>query len=130
MKYLFDSSAIYNALGPDVIGKLVGNYTLDLAKYEIGNIVWKEGALHKRMTGSEQEKIMRLAVDALDSMTILGVNGHEGRILALANKYKLSFYDSSYAYFARAMNIPLVTTDKKLVNQIAGYAESKDVQSI
>jgi hypothetical protein len=42
MKYLFDSSAIFRAIKENKIDLLTGNYTLELARYELGNIVWKD----------------------------------------------------------------------------------------
>ncbi|MEM2148079.1 MAG: hypothetical protein QXJ94_05695 [Candidatus Bathyarchaeia archaeon] len=41
MKYLFDSSAIFKAIKENKINLLIGNYTLELARYELGNILWK-----------------------------------------------------------------------------------------
>jgi hypothetical protein len=39
MKYLFDSSAIFRVIKENKVEILVGNCTLDLARYEFGNIV-------------------------------------------------------------------------------------------
>lgn len=43
MTLLFDSSAIFEAikLGSKAVDLLKGNYTVDLARYELGNIIWK-----------------------------------------------------------------------------------------
>ena len=42
MKSLFDSSAIFRAVKENKIEFLAGNYTLELARYELGNIIWKD----------------------------------------------------------------------------------------
>ncbi len=130
MKYLFDSSSIYTALKPETIRKLIGNYTLELARFEIGNIIWKERALHKRITEDEQETLMDLATSALKNMSILKIDGHENGILKLTSKINDSYYDSSYVYFANVMDVPLVTADNKLSKKIKGYVQVEIVENI
>jgi hypothetical protein len=41
MKYLFNSSAIFTAIKENKIEFLIGNCTLELASYELGNIYGK-----------------------------------------------------------------------------------------
>ena len=36
MKYLFDSSAIFRAIKENRIDLLIGNYTLEMARFELG----------------------------------------------------------------------------------------------
>jgi len=40
MSYILDSSAIFRAIKENVVETSVGNYTLDLARYELGNVIW------------------------------------------------------------------------------------------
>ncbi|MCP8316707.1 MAG: hypothetical protein H3Z51_07600 [archaeon] len=49
MSYILDSSAIFRAIKENVVETLVGNYTLELARYELGNVLWKEYLLHKKI---------------------------------------------------------------------------------
>ncbi|RLI96776.1 MAG: toxin VapC, partial [Candidatus Aenigmatarchaeota archaeon] len=42
MSYLFDTSAIFRAIKEGKIEILAGNYTIELARYELGNAIWKE----------------------------------------------------------------------------------------
>jgi hypothetical protein len=53
MKFLFDSSAIFKAVKGNKIDFLVGNCTLELARYELGNILWKNFSLQSKATGQE-----------------------------------------------------------------------------
>ncbi|MCL5430243.1 MAG: hypothetical protein M1504_02060 [Candidatus Marsarchaeota archaeon] len=85
MRYVFDASAIFAALKPDTIDKLCGNYTTELAKYEVDNIIWKEKSVHKRMNSAEQEVLLDLAASALRTMQILKIDGHETYVLKLAS---------------------------------------------
>lgn len=130
MKYLFDASAIFAALKPESIAKLSGNYTIELAKYEVGNIIWKEKTVHKRMNGKEQEAMLDLAASALKTMQILKLDGHENYVLRLASEIHDTFYDASYAHFAEAMSVPLVTMDEKLSKKIGGRIAVKAVSEI
>jgi hypothetical protein len=50
MKPLFDSSAIFRAIKENKIEFLAGNYTLELARYELGNIIWKDCVLHVKIS--------------------------------------------------------------------------------
>jgi len=43
--YVFDSSSIYTPLKRGVPKIVGGNYTVTLAKFELGNVVWKEAFL-------------------------------------------------------------------------------------
>ena len=50
MKYLFDAGSIAEILTQrreDAVNTLAGESTLDLAIYELGNVVWKESRLKK-----------------------------------------------------------------------------------
>ena len=53
MKSLFDSSAIFRAVKENKVEFLAGNYTLELARYELENIIWKDCVLLAKV--SEQE---------------------------------------------------------------------------
>lgn len=130
MRYLFDASAIFATLKPENIRKLSGNYTTELAKYEVGNIIWKERALHKRMNEKEQEELLDLAANALKTMQILKLDGHENSVLRLATEIRDTFYDASYVHFAEAMSVPLVTGDGKLSKRIGGRIAVRDVSEI
>lgn len=48
MSFILDSSAIFKAIKEDVLEAVVGNYTVELARYELSNVLWKEYALHGR----------------------------------------------------------------------------------
>jgi hypothetical protein len=53
MKYLFDYSAIIRAIKENKIELLNGNYTLELARYELGNIIWKGYVLQAKLSKQE-----------------------------------------------------------------------------
>jgi len=44
VSYILDSSAIFKTIRDDVVETLMGNYTVELARYELGNTLWKQYA--------------------------------------------------------------------------------------
>lgn len=92
-------------------------HILDLAVYEVGNVLVR--ALHW-VAGD--------VADQLDDM--LAITGPPMAMTqdwlrdasALAEEYRLSFYDASWAATAAALGIALVSADRRLVS--AGLAET------
>lgn len=118
MKCLFDSSAIFRAIKENKIDLLAGNYTLELARYELGNIIWKDYFLQAKVTKEESEMIAKTVKHALAIMEILQVACNEEEILKTATQLKITFYDASYAYFAKAKELQLITEDSRLMKKI------------
>jgi len=118
MSYIFDSSAIFRAVRENLVELLSGSYTLELARYELGNALWKEYALHGRIDIGELKKLAILVKDALGLLNLLAVECREEEVLALAGKLRLTFYDAAYVYFARENKLSLVTEDVNLLNKI------------
>ncbi len=88
---------------------------LDLTFYEIGNAVWKESALLKFLTPEEAKRLGTIAQTILAKIDQVTNEGEDfQKILEIAQDEKLSFYDSSYVFFAKQRGLPLFTEDKKL----------------
>jgi len=130
MKTLFDSSTIFRAIKENKIEFLAGNYTLELARYELGNIIWKDCALHAKI--SEQEaKIMEKTINhTLNLMDLIEIAGSEDEILDTAIKLKITFYDASYAYFAKTRDLRLITEDARLIKKITSTTNATTLESI
>jgi predicted nucleic acid-binding protein len=118
MKYLFDSSAIFRAIKENKIEFLIGNYTLELARYELGNIIWKDCALQAKVSEQESKMMVKAIKHTLSIMDIIGIASSEEEILDTAIKLKITFYDASYAYFAKAKELKLITEDLRLIKKI------------
>lgn len=130
MSYLFDSSAIFKAVTKNVIEILPKNYTVELARYELGNILWKERALHGRINGNEMKKLMELIKSALNLMKIFNVECHEGEVIDTAEKLGLTFYDASYVFYAKKMGLTLVTEDEKLMGKAEPHVKALKLDGI
>ncbi len=118
MKYLFDSSAIFRAIKENKIEALSGNFTLELARYELGNILWKEHTLHATLSEQEAKALAKTINHTLTIMDTIETAGHEAEILETAINQKITYYDASYAYLAKTKQLTLITEDIRLTKKI------------
>ena len=73
MKYLFDASALLNLvrrLGEESLKILEENYILTLTIYEVGNALWRETRLLRKLAIEETEKIMRAIITLIKFMQV------------------------------------------------------------
>ncbi len=118
---MFDASSIFRAIRENAVEVLAGNLTLGLARYELGNILWKECILRNAINGEEAKKLIGFIGKALDVMEVVDINGHEDGILSTAIDLELTFYDASYVYLAKKRGMPLVTEDERLSNKVKAH---------
>ena len=130
MNCLFDSSAIFRAIKENNIEALTENYTLGLARYELGNIIWKEHALQAKISEQETKLLAKTINRTLTIMDIIEIAGSEEEILETAIKLKITFYDASYVYFAKAKELKLITEDSRLIKKITPLANVTTLDSI
>ena len=130
MKALFDSSSIFRAVKENKIEFLAGNYTLELARYELGNIIWKDCVLHAMVSEQEAKMLAKTINHALNLMDLIEIAGSEDEILDTAIKLKITFYDASYAYFAKAKDLRLITEDARLIKKITSTTNATTLESI
>jgi len=121
MSYVLDSSAIFKAIRTGAVEALAGNYTLELARYELGNILWKEHNLHKRINIEELKQLILLIKRALNLMEFMGLECREEKVLSVAERLKVTFYDASYIVCAQEKGMPLTTEDENLISKAGNY---------
>jgi len=125
---VFDSSSIYTLLTKGKIEPLGGNYTVFLAKFELGNIVWKEVFLHKRITREEGLRLLFFISKVLNTMNLEDVNCIEAEEIAI--DFGITFYDASYVWLARKLDLPLVSEDNRLRKALGKKLEVLSVDEI
>lgn len=130
MRYVFDSSAIFRAIKENKIEVLVGNCTLELARYEMGNILWKNYTLQAKATEQELKSLAKLIKQTLNIMEIVQVNCSEEEILDIATKMKITFYDASYVYYAKTKELTLITEDGELLKRIIPHIKALKLNEI
>jgi predicted nucleic acid-binding protein len=127
---LFDANAIYRLIRecPEkAMDMLMEGITISLTYYELGNALWREAHLLKRISIEEAEKSLSLMYAILERMQIVEVEGEQGiEILQIAHKCNLTFYDSAYLAEAKKKSKILVTDDNKL----AKAAETLGVETL
>jgi len=119
MKYLFDSSAIFRAIKENRVEVLIGNSTIELARYELGNIIWKDYAMLAKVSDQESKMMAATVKRTLNLMDVLAIAGSEEKILETAMQLRITFYYASYVYFAKLNELRLVTEDSKLSKKAA-----------
>jgi predicted nucleic acid-binding protein len=128
MKYLLDASAlmllIKKAEATTTVECLQESLILNLTFYEIGNAVWKESTLLKYLTPQEATKLKTLAQTVLAKIEQATNEGEDfQKILEIAQDQKLTFYDSSYIFYAKQNGLQLVTEDKQLETKAKKYVK-------
>jgi predicted nucleic acid-binding protein len=128
---LFDASSIHQLireLQEDAPNELLKGSTIPLSYYELGNAVWRECTLLKRITHEEAKKLMISFYLILQAMKITPQNEKsEGiNVLQTACQFNLTFYDSAYLNEAKKAKKTLVTEDKKL----AKAAENAGIETL
>lgn len=130
MNYILDSSAIFSAVKSGRVEAIAGNYTLELARYELGNILWKEHNLYKRISLEETRQLIVLFKRIFNLVNLVELSCCEEKILNVAETLKITFYDASYVFFAKEKGIPLITEDGDLVSKVGPYIETLKLESL
>lgn len=111
---IFDASSIYRVIEANALEKILEEKTIDLALYELGNVVWK-AVIRDKISLDEGLKLVEFISEAISLMKIQK-DGIKNEVLKLAVKKNLSYYDASYLYASISQKEILVTEDKKLLN--------------
>jgi len=96
--------------GSEQLRRFRGQATLDFARYEIGNAVWRKlpnDIYHK-------PSLSRACLGFLSEMNLLGVLGMEEDVADTLVSTGLTFYDSAYVAVAKKYGPELVTDDDML----------------
>ncbi len=120
MTYIFDSSGIYSLISRKDYSHFTEGFTIYLAKYEYGNILWKEFHLHKKLGVAQKKEMVEMAEKVFANIEVLGTAGYIEKVVDLAAKLNISFYDASYVFFGLKRNAILVTADEKLARKLPG----------
>jgi predicted nucleic acid-binding protein len=134
-QYLLDASSLFflirKADAETTVECLHESAVLDLTFYEVGNAIWKEGILKKSITLNDYRTFENMAQTILGKIDRITVEARafEG-ILEIAKNERLSFYDSSYVYFAREKSLILVTEDKELKTKAQKHVKVQTIAEL
>lgn len=121
VEYVLDASALgalLEKLGEKGLRYLEGAVTLDLALYELGNLLWKACRLRGVVSEEEALEGARSLAKVLELVRREQIRGEDAEgIMALALSLGLTFYDASYLYLAKSRGVFLVTEDGDLLER-------------
>ena len=80
-----------------------------LAVFELMNVAWKRAKKQPKATGLFLE-----ALDMLEGLSLQFRGIDQGDVVKLGIATGLTAYDATYLWLAQALQMPLVTLDKKL----------------
>jgi len=109
---LFDSSAIFNLFLQGKYDTLVAGASIPLARYEIGNVLWKNYKIRKRISKKEAIESGNGLFELIDSMEM--VEPPLPSAMRIALEEGITFYDSSYVAAALESGYDFITDDMKL----------------
>ncbi|MEM2896172.1 MAG: type II toxin-antitoxin system VapC family toxin [Candidatus Bathyarchaeia archaeon] len=121
---LFDSSAIMNLIKNNELDKLLGNFTLTLAPYEVGNSLWREACLRKKLSIEDASEALEAICSIIERMVRLSIDGEEMKILKIAEIESLTYYDASYLHMAAKNGFILITDDEMLLKKAKKYVKA------
>ncbi|MGP3667238.1 MAG: type II toxin-antitoxin system VapC family toxin [Candidatus Bathyarchaeota archaeon] len=130
MKFLFDASSILEALVKGSVRVLNNNYTVEIARYELGNILWRRRTLIGDVDDEEYIRLTNLLKTTLKLLNIINIECHETNILKIAKEFKITFYDSAYVFTAKTKNLLLVTEDEELKKRVGNYVKTISIGEI
>ncbi|MGC8831509.1 MAG: type II toxin-antitoxin system VapC family toxin [Thermoproteota archaeon] len=88
---------------------------LDLTRYELGNIVWKE---HRLGHVKNWERTMEQWSKIIGELPAYSIGTESLReVEKIAVERNASFYDASYVYAAESRSLKLVTEDEDLLKK-------------
>jgi predicted nucleic acid-binding protein len=114
VEYLLDASALYGLVAHyrRWVGHREKLAILHLTVYEVGNALWKEARAGRLPWREAAGALLRV----LSSLKTLDDPPLE-KVLEVAVKRGLTFYDASYAYVAETLGLSLVTQDRELLRK-------------
>jgi predicted nucleic acid-binding protein len=95
---------------------LIGS-TIPLVYYEIGNALWKECFLLKRIDVEKVARLLSSIFIIIRKMDLIRLEEeeHGTATLNVAGSLNITYYDASYLAAAREFRRTLVTDDEKLI---------------
>ena len=118
MKCIFDPSSIFTAIREKKVRSLSGNFSLEIARYELGNVVWKDHILLRTISKEEAKETIKTIKHTLALMEILQIAEDEDAIFETAAEMRLTFYDAAYVHAAEAKDLGLITEDQHLIKKV------------
>ncbi|MEM3606562.1 MAG: type II toxin-antitoxin system VapC family toxin [Candidatus Bathyarchaeia archaeon] len=73
---------------------------------------------------------MEFVKSTLSLIKIFSIKCHEEEVLTIAEKLQLTFTDASYVFYAKKMNLTLITEDEEIINKAKPYIKTLKLNDI
>ena len=103
--------------------QIAGRMDLKLAFYELGNAVWKQVNVHKTITIDEASIVFDLLIEIFRRLKKPETEDAL-KILKIAVKESLTYYDASYIHTTMEKGLTLITDDKQLYKTSKKYIKT------
>ena len=103
--------------------------TVSLVYYEVGNVVWRECFLLKRIIPKEATKLLKSIFAMLQAMDVAVLEDEElgSAILNMAGRLNITYYDA--AYLIEAQKLKTLVTDAEKLTKAAKSVGVKTLTS-
>ncbi len=119
---IVDASSIIRAVKEGRMRRLAGESTIPLARFEVGNAIWKDIRLRGLYSAEDGARLLEVILGLVDLMEV--VEPDYSLALRLAVGRGITFYDASYVAAAVQRGTKLVTEDAELRRRVEGLVEA------
>lgn len=131
MTKLLDASAVVKFILENEnngVDRIFDNSVLDLTFYEAGNSFWKAAALQDRITEEDAEEAATILTALRKEVEVIPIKDLDSeKIMKIALKEEITYYDSFYITAAAEKEIPLVTQDGELSKKAKEYVKAEKI---
>jgi predicted nucleic acid-binding protein len=109
---IFDSSSIFKLINQKEVDPLFDEKTVELAFYEVGNVIWKHRTLLEEIDDEKQCRYFKMMENIEEQM--IKADPERSHVMETAIENEITFYDASYLQAAVETGETLVTEDGEL----------------
>ncbi len=125
---IVDASSIIRAAKEGRMRRLAGESTIPLARFEVGNAIWKDVRLRGLYSAEDGARLLEVLLGLVDLMDV--VEPDYALALRLAVERGMTFYDASYVAAAVQRRTRLVTEDVELRRRVEGLVEAVSLSDL
>lgn len=125
---IFDASSIIRAVKEGKMGRVAGASTIPLARFEVGNAIWKDVHLLGLYSAEDAGRLLEVILGLIGLMEV--VEPDYGLALRVAVERGITFYDASYVAAALERRTRLVTEDEGLREKVEGLVDAVTLEEI
>jgi len=121
--FVVDTGSLFNLFfidSKDIVIEIVHkSFILDLTLYELGSVFVKGNDNHiKNLNKKEIADLINNIGKLISGINVIRIEPeHISEIMDISLSTGLTFYDSSYVFYSKNLNLPLLTDDKEIYSK-------------